>query len=222
MTRRLTLRSTDATRAFARAAPLNSSSVWRRNNRMSRSQKDHPLDHRLDPLRQRKSRRLEGPNGEEWRLEIEAGMPPWLARCFPPDALVFANNGYGDHLFLVPDSSAVMVFWHEGHETAGYCPIDELLPNKKRPPSQHGPIGYFDTEQQVMIGDRVFIRYWLFFSGHGTVTYVPGFSPLKRELERDGLAWVRTKLDNGNLVDTIVIDGVLKKGTRLVAAATGA
>ena len=185
-----------------------------------RSEKDHPLDHRLEPLRQRRSRRLQGPNAEEWRLEIEIDMPNWLASCFPANALVFANNGYGDHLFLVPETSTVMVFLHEGHETAEYCQsIEELLPNKKRPPSQHGPIAYFGTTQLVVLGDRVFIRYWLFFSGFGTVTYVPGVSPLKRELERDGLAWVRAKLDNGNLIDTIVIDGVLKKGTRLVARA---
>jgi hypothetical protein len=69
----------------------------------------------------------------------------------------------------------------------------------------------------VQLGDRVFVRYWLFFKGHGIVTYVPGQSPLKRDLERDGLAWVRARLEGGTLVDTIVIDGVLKKSTSLVA-----
>ena len=178
---------------------------------------DHPLDHRLDPLRQRRSRRLQGPNAEEWRLEIESDMPKSMARQFPTAALVFANNGYGDYLFLVPESSSVMVFRHEEQLTEEYCsPIDELLPNKKRPPSDHGPIRYFNSDETVSLGDRVFIRYWLFFSGSGTVTYVPGISPLKRELERDGLAWVRAKLDKGVIVDTPVIDGTLKKGTRLV------
>ncbi len=178
---------------------------------------DHPLDHRLEPLRKRRSRRLQGPDAEEWRLEVEQDMPEWLAQCLPPDALVFANNGYGDYLLLIPDSLSVMVFRHEGHSTTEYCqPIDELLPNKKRPPSNHPPIRYFGTKEAVALGDRVYIRYWLFFSGLGTVTYVPGISPLKRELERDGLAWVRVKLDKGVLVDTVVIDGVLKKGTRLI------
>ena len=145
-------------------------------------------------------------------------MPAWLAGCFPAGALVFANNGFGDHLFLAPDQPAVMIFRHEGREITEYCEtLDDLLPNTKRPPSGHGPIKYFGTADAVELGDRVFVRYWLFFSGHGTVTYVPGLSPLKRELERDGLAWVRTKLDNGTVVDTIVIDGILKKGTRLVA-----
>jgi hypothetical protein len=150
-------------------------------------------------------------------------MPEGLARCFPSDALVFANNGYGDYLFLVPDSPSVMVFRHEEHVTADYCqPIDELLPNKKRLPSNHPPILYFGTQEAVAPGDRVFVRYWLFFSGFGTVTYVPGISPLKRELERDGLAWVRAKLDKGVLVDTVVIKGVLKKSTRLIDRAVSA
>jgi hypothetical protein len=112
-----------------------------------------------------------------------------------------------------------MVFRHEGHSTAEYCqPIDELLPNKKRPPSSHGPIRYFGSDETVRLGDRVFVRCWLLFREYGTVTYVPGVSPLKRELERDGLAWVRVKLE-AMIVDTIVIDGVLKKGTRLVERA---
>jgi hypothetical protein len=178
---------------------------------------DHPLDNRLEPLRQRRSRRLEGPDAEEWRLDIEREMPESIARCFPSDSLVFANNGYGDYLFLIPDSPSVMVFRHDEHLIAEYCkPIDELLPNKKRPPSNHPPIRYFGSNEYVKLGDRVFIRYWLFFSGYGAVMYVPGVSPLKRELERDGLAWVRVKLDKGGLVDTVIIDGALKKGTRLI------
>jgi hypothetical protein len=186
------------------------------------SHPDHPLDSRLDPLRKRKSRRLQGPDAGEWRLAIEVEMSESFARCFPPDALVFANNGVGDFLFLVPESPSVMVFWHEGHERAEYCPaLDDLLPNKRRPPSSHGQILYFGSQEPVLLGDRVFVRYWLFFKGYGTVTYVPGQSPLKRDLERDGLAWVRAVLEGGTLVDTIVIDGVLKKTTSLVARASG-
>ena len=144
-------------------------------------------------------------------------MPESFAKLFPPGALVFANNGVGDYLFLAPERPAVLVFWHEGHQTAEYCQaIDELLPATKRPPSTHPPILYFGTQDRVLPGDRVFVRYWLFFRGHGVVTYVPGRSPLKRELERDGLAWVRAKLQGGVVVDTVVIDGVLKKSARLL------
>ena len=181
---------------------------------------DHPLDSRLAPLRQRKSRRLQGPDANEWRLELEADMPAWFARLFPAGALVFASNGAGDHLYLTGDHPGVMVFWHEGHEHAQYCQsVDDLLPSKKRPPSDHPPIHYFGSGEQVLPGDQVFVKYWLFFSGRGTVTYVPGLSPLKRELERDGLAWVRARLESGAVVDTVVIDGVLKKSTSLLARA---
>jgi len=180
---------------------------------------EHPLDSRLEPLRQRRSRRLQGPDATEWRLEIEVDPPDWLARCFPEDALIFASNGYGDSLFLTAGSTAVMVFWHEGHVTEEYCcSLEDLLPNRQRPPSDHGPILYHGTQDQVLLGDYVFSRYWLFFRGYGTVKYVPGISPLKRELERDGLAWVRINMP-GVILDTIVIGGVLKKGTRLISRA---
>lgn len=179
---------------------------------------DHPLDSRLEPLRKRRSRRLEGPDATEWRLEIEAKMSAGFASCFPDSALVFANNGYGDYLYVVPEKPEVMVFWHEGHVHELYCAdMQDLLPSKRRPPSSHGPIKYFGSQDQVCLGDRVFVRYWLFFKGHGTVTYVPGVSPLKRALERDGLAWVRASLDKKVLVDTVVIDGFLKKSVVLVS-----
>jgi hypothetical protein len=182
-----------------------------------RSLPSHPLDGLLEPLRGRRSRRLEGPNGEAWRLEVETQVPASLASRLPPGALVFAGNGYGDHLFLAPDQRGVMVFWHEGACTAEYCPaVEDLLPNVARPPSAHGPVLYHGTQERVLLGDRVVVRYWLFFSGAGVVTYVPGISPLRRTLERDGLAWVRAKLDDGAVVDTIVIDGILKRGTRLL------
>jgi hypothetical protein len=108
-----------------------------------------------------------------------------------------------------------MVLWHEGPETAEYCgAVDDLVPRATRPPSPHGPIRYRSSGDVVAVGDRVFVRYWLFFSGEGTVSYVPGVSPLKRDLERDGLAWVRVKMDRGDVVDTVVIDGALKKNVR--------
>lgn len=180
----------------------------------------HPLESRLEPLLNRRSRRLQGPDAQEWRLHLEKEMPKWLANCFPPGALVFANNGYGDHLFLAPDSSSVNVFWHEGRETAQYCSsIEDLLPNVQRPPSTHGPIHYFKSQEIVTMGDCVEVKYYLFFRGRGRVTYVPGISPLKRQMERDGLAWVRVRLDDGTLIDSIVLDGVLRRTVKFLGRA---
>lgn len=183
----------------------------------------HPLEDRLTPLTTRRSRALEGPNGERWRLEIEREPPDYIARNLPAGALIFANDGTGNHLFLASDSSGVHVYWHEGPQIEPYCgALEDLLPNVRRPPTTHPPITYRGTTEVVKLGDRVKVRYWLFFKGEGRITYVPGVSPLKRTLERDGLAWVRITLDHGTLVDSIVMpDGALQRSVVLLARHPG-
>ena len=179
----------------------------------------HPLEHRLEPLTKRRSRHLEGPNGERWRLDIERQPPRGMAPYLPEGALIFANDGTGNFLFLAPDSPGVQVYWHEGPQIEEYCAsFDDLLPNVSRPPTNHPPVKYRGTGDVVRLGDHVEVRYWLFFKGRGRITYVPGVSPLKRTLERDGLAWVRIKLENGTLVDSIVMpDGALQRSVTLLA-----
>ena len=166
----------------------------------------------------RRGRRLEGPNGEIWRLKLEANAGP-LGEGVAEGALIFANNGYGDYLFLVPDSKAVKVYWHEGPQVADYtASVEDLLPDQRRPPTTHPPIKYRDSGDVVMLGDAVQVRYWLLFSGRGRITYVPGVSPHNRQLERDGLAWVRVALDAGGLVDFVVMpDGALQKSVVLLS-----
>ena len=183
---------------------------------------EEPLQSRLAPLIARRSSRLEGPNGERWRLRVENDAPDWLTRPLPAGSLVFANNGVGDYLFLAPAVTAVQVYWHEGGRIEEYCAsLDDLLPNLPRPPSGHGPITYRGTDEIVRLGDRVHVRYWLFFKGEGKVKYVPGVSPIKRTLERDGLAWVRISLDKGALIDCIVMpDGALQRSVKLLARET--
>ena len=153
-----------------------------------------------------------------WRLKLEAD-PRRLGEGVGEGALIFANNGYGDYLFLVPDSTAVKVYWHEGPQIADYtASVEDLLPNQRRPPTTHPQITYRGTGDVVMPGDAVEVRYWLLFSGRGRITYVPGVSPLNRQLERDGLAWVRVALDKGGLVDFVVMpDGALQKSVVLLA-----
>lgn len=188
---------------------------------MSHARPRHPLDPRLNPIRATGHTRLEGPDAEGWEFEPLADIPEFLVRDLPPGALAFAHNGSGDHLFLAPHSTAVMVFWHEGPEVREYASsVDDLLPNVGRPPSAHGAIRYAGSDDVVRPGDIVRVRYWLVFSGIGSVSYVPGISPLKRALERDGLAWVRIALKDGTkLIDSIVIDGRLQKGVRLLTRA---
>lgn len=174
---------------------------------------DHPLAPRLAPLLRRRPPHLEGPDGEQWEIEFDEGP----ANHLPDGALIFAANGVGDELFLLPDEPGVLVFWHDGAEIAPYSPtVKELRPDHQRPPSDHGPVAYFGGQTPVRLGDRVRIRYWLFFKDTGTITYVPGVSPKKPSLECDGLAWVRVTLDEGKgTVDTIVTEnGSLQKGVR--------
>ena len=61
----------------------------------------HPLAPKLAPLRgRRKGTYLEGRagDGDRWEFEVEENSPGWLTRDLPVGALIFANNGFGDHL----------------------------------------------------------------------------------------------------------------------------
>lgn len=55
------------------------------------------------------------------------------------------------------------------------------------------PITYHGTAIEVLVGDHVEFKLWLFFwEGwqKGRVEYVPGISPKNSDLERDGMKWV--------------------------------
>lgn len=177
------------------------------------------LDSRLSALLGMKAEYLEGPDAQQWKVEIEAGLPERATRDLPEGALLFAENGYGDHLFLKPGEDTVFVFWHEGGEIAEYsASVAELRPDFPRSRSDHPSITYWNSSEVVRLGDRVRMRYWLFLGGQGEVIYVPGVSPHEPSMERDELAWVGVRLDGGARVDTIVMpDGALKKSVRLLA-----
>ncbi len=66
-------------------------------------------ERRLGPLVEKRPRYLEGPDGDRWQLEIERDL---RVVGLPAGALVFANNGVGDHLFLSSDHDPVMLFRH--------------------------------------------------------------------------------------------------------------
>ena len=61
----------------------------------------HPLAPKLAPLMARgKGSSLAGRpgDGDRWEFEVEENSPGWLTRDLPVGALIFANNGFGDHL----------------------------------------------------------------------------------------------------------------------------
>ena len=178
-------------------------------------------DKRLTALDGMKAEYLEGPDATQWKVEIMESPPDRLTNGLPEGAQPFAENGFGDCLFLKRAEETVFVFWHEGGEVEEYAPnVAALRPDVPRSASDHPRISYRDTAEIVRLGDRVAIRYWLFFKGIGTVVYVPGMSAKKPSMERDGLAWVRIDLDDGGRVDTIVMpDGALKKSLRFLSRA---
>lgn len=160
-------------------------------------------------------------DGEEWTVEVEdvGALPTALEKEYA-NALVFANNGVGDLLFLLPQSRAaepvtdgaslafgerVFLFRHEGVEVeAPPASLGDIL----RPPqvgsSDHPKVVYFGSNRPIRPGDIVELKLWLVVKQKGEVTYVPGTSKKKSSMERDGLAWVEVRLDNGDRVSTIV------------------
>lgn len=166
----------------------------------------------------RKAGRLQGPDAAEWWMNVEAPTPDFLSKHLPVGSVVFANNGFGDYLFLVPSVGPVQVYWHEGAVIEAYCEnLEDLSASKRRAPTNHPPVRYYGTDQEVRIGDLVSVKFWLFRKCVGRITYVPGVSDLKRELERDGLAWIRMKAEDGTVIDSVVVDGSLGRGVQLLA-----
>ena len=97
---------------------------------------------------------------------------------------------------------------------------------KTRPPSSDNyPSPRYESGEPVLLGDRIRYKVWLFFwKGwiNGVVTYVPGVSPRRTQLERDGLKWIElTGRDEtiGSLIDPAT--GVVKQ-VRFDGRAAGA
>lgn len=171
----------------------------------------HPLASKLAPLMVRgKGASLEGRpgDGDRWEFEVEENPPAWLTRDLPVGALIFANNGFGDHLFITPESDAVYAYWHDGPEIEVYCPnIQNLLPGTLAGPSGHPTIFYSGTQNPIQPGDRVLAKCFLFFRYRGVITYVPGISLLNKDLEYGEIAQIRIRLDDGADLDIAVVNG---------------
>lgn len=64
-------------------------------------------------------------------------------------------------------------------------------------------VTYLDRTTPVQLGDHVETRVW-WRKRRGRVVYVPGISPVNRQMERDGLKWVGIRLEEGGFVSTVV------------------
>ena len=147
----------------------------------------------------------------DWKLEIKAAKAGF-SKEIPTGALIIAKNGLGDVLFLKPSGEAstvfgdtVYVFWHEEQLCEVFSAnIRDLARLEPLPASRYTPVFYADGKIEVRIGDKVSIRSFL-VRRIGTVSYVPGVSPKKAEMEHHGLSWVGITLDHGSYVSTVVI-----------------
>ena len=56
---------------------------------------------------------------------------------------------------------------------------------------------YYTEGTEVTLGDRVAVRLFLFMGRIGRVSYVPGISPLHREMEHHGIRQIGIVFDDG-------------------------
>jgi hypothetical protein len=183
------------------------------------------------PLLEARKKGIEFFMGEtcEWKLELE-GSAPFVAESVGGPVLVFANNGFGDYLFLkqTPDDQTfgepVFEFLHEGPAIERVTDdLETLLGLKDRlPTTDNYPRAVYATGEAVHPGDRVRVKVWAqFWKGwqDGVVKYVPGISKKKLQHESNGLKWVAIRFTDGEISPLVDPEtGVLRK-VRLVGRA---
>jgi hypothetical protein len=166
---------------------------------------------------------------DDWIVDVE--IPPgYLQKSLPAGSALIANNGVGDHLFLVPDPTnhavlahMVRVFWHERHR---FEVIAEAISSLTNPPAptvtKRPPVLYHDRIITVKLGDEVTARNF-FLRRPGRVVYVPGISKKNRDMEFNGLCWVNIRFASGSRIGTLVDPKTsrLQKSVRFVRRSTG-
>jgi hypothetical protein len=173
----------------------------------------------------RSSRRMLETEHGQWAVQV-CRPPKEVERFVPSGAVVLANNGYGDFLFLQPGpepnrqlSPVTYVYWHEGPSIEVFSPdLQNLIDFPEKPSSAQA---FYADGLPVMLDDRVELRVWikLFRKLPGTVVYVPGLSKRRTQMEHGGLTWVGIRMDHGGAVVGSLVDpetGYLQKKVRLL------
>lgn len=145
----------------------------------------------------------------EWKLEYTESAK-FIEEMVGCAVYAFANNGFGDYLFLKKQSDGdgfaeeVFEFFHEGPDVKRVDEdLETLLGLKERPASVDSyPKAVYETGELVEVGDRVQVKVWAeFWKGwqDGMVHYVPGISKRKPQHEYGGLKWVAIKFRDGQI-----------------------
>ncbi|WP_028582080.1 hypothetical protein [Desulfogranum japonicum] len=162
-----------------------------------------------------------GEDGAEWRI-LTPTNDGSIADVFCGPVVVFAENGYGDYLFLkaLPKGTVdetVYVYFHETQDIQQWKDSLGILLGKDEcePSADAYPVAVYQSGEPVQIGDRVHFKTWFFFwKGwiEGTVDYVPGLSKRKNKHEYEGLKWINIQGETmtvGCLVDPTT--GIVKQ-----------
>jgi hypothetical protein len=162
----------------------------------------------------------------EWKLEINPSAK-FIEEIVGRSICVFANNGFGDYLFVKCRHSGdgfdetVYEFLHEGPEVLRVSEdLRTLLGLEERAPSGDGyPKAVYETGEAVQLGDHVQIKVWAeFWKGwqDGVVKYVPGISNKNPRHEYNGLKWVAISFRNGELGSLVTPETGRLKRVRFV------
>lgn len=160
----------------------------------------------------------------EWKLEL-AESDEVIIKLAGAPIIVFANNGYGDYLFLKENQGkyedCVYEYFHE--EQKIYVvdeALDTLLGIKEKAPTHDVyPKAIYESGEDVCLGDVVQVKaLMLFWRGwqEGVVEYVPGFSKKRNELENNGLKWISIKVKDGTIDPLVSPDSGVVHKVRLI------
>jgi hypothetical protein len=165
----------------------------------------------------------------EWKLELADSIDA-IDKLAGAPVLVFANNGYGDYLFLKESKGgyedSVYGYFHEEQKIYDVPEaLDTLLGVKEREPTHDRySKAIYESGEEVLLGDAVQVKtLLLFWRGwqDGVVDYVPGISRKKNELEHGGLKWISIKIKDGTIDPLVLPDTGVVKNVRLIGRLQG-
>lgn len=137
----------------------------------------------------------------DWQISVEETPPSFLKAALPAQSQIIANNGIGDYLYVTELDNGVfgpvMVYWHEEQASELFSnTLSELVLPKDSSSDEYCEIVYRDGQTRVLPGDAVSARD-VFWRKRAVVTYVPGLSAKRPEMEHHGLRWVGLEFENG-------------------------